>query len=153
GLMGRAFLVLLVALAPAAARAHIGNVPSTARPTSPTGPCDVADATYDFHWTDYDGAPNSVPSRISWFYTQTSPPTYLPGSTPVGIDGVILHDPSGNAADHIPEEDKTNEWLWDTSQLPAGAYWQYSISYDSPFTMYTFAHGPVVVAHAGDTPW
>jgi MYXO-CTERM domain-containing protein len=41
------------------------------------------------------------------------------------------------------------QFNWDTSALPAGAYWLIAANFDPPYKIYTVAPGPVRVAHGG----
>lgn len=132
-------LVLLQSLS------HLGGAASSAVPLGPTGACEVVDATYTVRWTDYDEAA-TVPAIFRWAYTRERPPPYWPGVPPVGLTGTTI-------AEDIDERDLANEIVWDTSQVPAGAYFLWSFSDDPPFEVITFARGVVVVAHEGDPVW
>jgi hypothetical protein len=135
----------LVLLAPALAAAHVGGNASVAQPLNPTGACEPADASYVVHWMDND-ARVTVPAFISWSYADRRPPPYWPGTPPVGLVGTQI-------AKGIDERDTGNTLVWDTSQVPAGAYHLWSLADDPPFLMVTFAKGVVVVAHEGDPVW
>lgn len=45
-----------------------------------------------------------------------------------------------------------NSFTWDTSMLPAGAYWIVAVNTDPPFHVYNAALSPVIVAHGGTAP-
>ncbi|MCP4710646.1 MAG: choice-of-anchor D domain-containing protein, partial [Planctomycetes bacterium] len=45
------------------------------------------------------------------------------------------------------EDDSDNEWLWETSDLPEGIYFLYTLIVDDEATISTYAPGPVTIVH------
>ena len=147
---GLAGLAVAVALgAPAAARAHGGAVAS-AFVLDPEAPGVVVDEAFAFRWfdaSDVDAATEDT--THSFFYTPFLPPPWSGFVEPDGLEGTPI-------AVDVPERDPENRWVWDTREVPPGAYWIWSIADDPdiefPAQTIVFSPFPVVVAHAGDAP-
>lgn len=138
------FATLATALLPGAAPAHLAGVPTIAWFEAPREVGIVVDESYTFQWTDYDDTDGVVGNtRIDFFFSPTMPPTYRMGSVPSALVGTPI-------AKGIPESDLENAWVWDTSEVPAGTYFLWSMAHDAPFRMVAFARGTVTVAHPGD---
>jgi hypothetical protein len=45
-----------------------------------------------------------------------------------------------------------NDFSWDTSALPAGAYWLIAVDNDPPYYLYSVSESPVRIAHGGTPP-
>lgn len=140
----RAIAALVAALLPSAAAAHLAGVPTIAWFEAPLEVGIVVDESYTFRWTDYDDTEGVVGNTlIDFFYTETMPATYRMGSVPAALEGTPI-------VKGIPEADLENTWVWDTSEVPAGTYFLWSMAHDAPFRMVAFARGTVTVAHPGD---
>lgn len=128
--------------------AHPGQGPPVAWPDLPHDVAERADDTYTFTWTDSDLVVATGTATIDWFYTAANPPTYQPGLVPDGLEGTLI-------VGGIPEADLTNSYTWDTSAVPAGAYFLWSrvnepASERPLLRVIAFSRGVLVVAHPGD---
>lgn len=136
-------LLLAVLLLPAVASAHRMGVPTTAWFTEPEGVGIVVDESFAFAWTDYDDTADTEHTTIDFYFTPAMPPTYRIGTVPSQLDGTPI-------VKSVPELDPTNRHVWNTTEVPSGSYFLFSIAHDNPFTMVVFARGVVTVAHEGD---
>ncbi|WP_373048679.1 hypothetical protein [Vulgatibacter sp.] len=136
-------LATALVLAPAAASAHVGGVPTIAWFTAPETVGELADESFTFGWLDYDDAAETENTTIDFFFTAQMPPTYRMGGMPQGLDGTAI-------AKGVVELDPANEMVWDTSEVPTGSYFLFSLAHDPPFEMVAFSRGVVTVAHPGD---
>ncbi|MCP4688586.1 MAG: DNRLRE domain-containing protein, partial [Desulfobacterales bacterium] len=87
-----------------------GNQPPAIQVLQPDGVEDVADAVYTVAWTDEDPDDNAA---ISLFYDTDAN----------GADGVLI-------AENIAEDDETDRYEWDVSEVPEGDYYIYAIIND-----------------------
>ncbi|MFO0722507.1 MAG: hypothetical protein U1E65_01910 [Myxococcota bacterium] len=137
-------LVLLVSLE--SAFAHSG-APALARMLNPDQPGEIADTQYTFRWTDSDAPTPTGSASIAFFYTPILPPPFPPEQRPP-LDGVrIVHS--------IPEPDLQNRYTWNTSTVPPGAYFIWSVVEEPPqevASIQIISYSPQVlhVAHPGD---
>nr|VFJ46720.1 MAG: Alpha-tubulin suppressor [Candidatus Kentron sp. FM] len=97
--------------------------------TEPDGTFDTADTSYTIAWTDEDPDYNAT---IALYYDTDD----------TGADGTLIVEGLG-------EDDETDSYVWDTSQIPAGDYTLYAIISDGandPVTAYSSA--PLTIQHA-----
>jgi MYXO-CTERM domain-containing protein len=121
--------------------AHEGGVLSPSNFQVPADVGEVADQAYLVRWLDND----TDPTGVFEFYFQPAnvPPQWFLTSP------LFLHQgiPGGGA---IRVDDRTNQLSWDTSGVPEGSYFVYSITRDPPLDpIYTFSPFPVTVKHSG----
>ncbi len=146
----RILACLLIGGAPAAALAHLNGVPTTAWPGSPHGVGAVSYGDYTITWTDYDDQATTGETTIDVFVSRTMPPTYRMGTRPrFPADG----DPPIALALGIAEDDLENAVVWDTSSVPPGTWFVWTVAHDEPFEMVAFARGVVSVAREGGSVW
>ncbi|WP_157370375.1 hypothetical protein [Vulgatibacter incomptus] len=107
----------------------------------------MADRSYPFRWTDFDDLAVGE-TTIDFFCTRSMPPTYRMGTQPL-----VSPDDTTVIVVGIPERDPANVWEWDTTDLPAGTWFLWSLAHDAPFEMAAFARGALTVAHPGDPVW
>lgn len=135
--------------APEAAIAHLNGIPTVAWPETPSGVGEVADRSYRIAWTDFDDQATTGETTIEVHASRRMPPTYRMGVTPrIGDDPDHVVVAVG-----IPERDFANEVEWDTSTIPPGTWFVWTVAHDDPFVMWAFARGVVSVAHDGELPW
>ncbi|HWV39969.1 MAG TPA: hypothetical protein VN033_15980 [Vulgatibacter sp.] len=135
--------------APGVAGAHLNGIPTIAWPQSPSGVGEVADDSYRISWIDYDDRATTGETTIDIHASRRMPPTYRMGVVP-RIEG----DPDHLViAEGIQEKDLRNQVEWDTSSVPAGTWFVWTVAHDDPFEMWAFARGAVSVAHDGERPW
>jgi len=148
----RACLRLALAWAvavPGVASAHLNGIPTIAWPEAPAGVGEVADSSFRISWTDFDDQATTGFTTIDIHATRRMPPTYRMGVAPRiedGPDHVVI-------ATGIPERDFANEVEWDTSAVPSGTWFVWTVAHDDPFEMWAFARGVVSVAHGDEAPW
>lgn len=135
--------VFAVWVAPSAGLAHQGGEPSIARPLDPSGVGDVADESVEIMWWDSAASHATIPALIDWYYTPTLPPTFHEDDWPASLQGEPI-------AIGVLQEDPVNTLRWDTSEVPWGTYWVWSVTYDPPYSKIAVSRGAVTVAHAGD---
>lgn len=140
----RSLLGVVALLLPSVAAAHLAGIPTIAWFEEPADVGTVVDGEYTFRWKDYDDTEGVVGNTlIDFFYTSAMPPTYRMGSTPSALVGTPI-------VKGIPEADLDNAYVWDTSGVPAGTYFLWSMAHDAPFKMVAFSRGAITVAHEGD---
>ncbi len=110
---------------------------------------EVVDRSYVVSWRDTDRA--SITSTVTFdvHFTASMPPTWPLGVVPMGLTGDFI-------AVAVPEADRTNEIVWDTSRVPSGSYFIWTLGNEDPpdtnppLTIVAFSRGVVTVAHPGD---
>jgi hypothetical protein len=126
----------------------------------------TADQSYPVAWSDGDTDPTG---RFYFHYLDHCPDfavvtdqieqiaPVVPGVAGQGIWASCSC--SADAGVNCPDAgDRTangmcaNQFTWDTSQLPAGAYWLIAVNNDPPFHVYSVAQAPVIVSHGGTPP-
>lgn len=119
-------------------------------PELPAHVGELADESYELTWVDSNFLNTSTTATITidWYYTSRMPPTFPIGVTPPDLEGTEI-------VTGIPEEDRTDAWVWDTRNVPAGSYWIWSRVNDLPgeqmsIRIIAFSRGVVTVAHPGD---
>lgn len=136
-------LAAAIVLAPGLASAHLAGVPTTAWFTAPDEVGIAADGSFEFAWTDYDDQATTGSTTIDFYYSAEMPPTFRMGAQPRGLTGTPI-------LKGVAELDLANKAVWDTSEVPAGTWFLWSIAHDPPFEMVAFSRGSVTVAHPGD---
>jgi hypothetical protein len=122
--------------------AHVGGIPTRAEFTAPVTLGDEADASYTVAWTDGDEDPTGL---FTFFYQPKNAPPPARDKGPA-TDGTVIE---GGIEVEILSAD--NDLVWDTSAVPAGSYFVYSITEDPPFSgLLSVSPGVVTVRHPGD---
>ena len=139
-------LALLTLLLPSAALAH-GGLPAEAILVTPNN-IEVFDQSVGLEWVDSDTSIPTGTATVNLFYTDAMPPTFEPGTRPDAVVGTQI-------LEGLPEYDPTNTFEWDTSQVPSGTYWVWSLVEEPPEPMPSpqiihFTPVPIVIAHPGD---
>jgi hypothetical protein len=148
GVRGAAGLWIALLIIPATARAHPSGGPAVAWPLDPRGVGVQADQEFAFTWTDTNLFTPTGTITIDWFFTTQMPPTFQIGSTPPDLRGTVI-------VRGIPEKDRTDRWVWNTSTVAAGSYFIWSRVNDLPtevnsIRINAFSPGVVTIAHPGD---
>ncbi|MBI4509159.1 MAG: hypothetical protein HY698_05960 [Deltaproteobacteria bacterium] len=136
--------LLPLLVSPGLAR-HSGGVPTRITFASPGARFDVADGNYDVTWAENS---DDKTGELAFFYQ--------PSNVPVGTKlSSSLHAgtpiPGG---EKVPVEGDANVLKWDTSSVPAGSYFVYSVTQDPPLDpVASFSPLPVTIRHQGDPPW
>lgn len=145
-------LVLAAVSWPGAARAH-GGADASAFLIDPAQPGVVVDEAYRFTWFDASDIDAATASTTHTFnFSSYLPPPWPVFAAPDGLEGTPI-------VEDVPELDPANAYTWDTSEVPAGVYFLWSIAADPdlqiPSQTVVFSPFPLVVAHAGDpvAPW
>ena len=121
-------------------------------PETPFGVREVADQSFEIRWFDATNSAEPVVGTgtvtFDFFYTSNMPRTYTYGRVPPGLDGTLIQ--AG-----VPESDPDNQLVWDTSAVPAGSYFIYTVANDTDSTAsdpvgVAFSRGVVTVQHPGD---
>jgi hypothetical protein len=129
--------------------AHSGRRASTtAELTRPASVGEVVDDLYIFSWIDEDATVASEAATIDFYYTDQNPPVYRPGTIPPELHGTPI-------VRGVRVHDKENSYAWDTSHVPAGSYWIWSVVNEPDSAtlskrMIHFSPGVVTIAHDGD---
>lgn len=140
-------LVATGAFGAARAYAH-GGQPAVAWVNDPVGVGVVVDETFTFTWVDFDASIPTGTATIDFHYSARRPPAFLRGDIHPQLEG----DP---IVQGIWEKDQDNTYTWDTSQVPAGSYYIWSIVTEPPEEIQSpqivsFSPGVLTVAHPGD---
>lgn len=134
-----------LSFSPAEAFAHQGT--AVARLQEPKGVGTVVDDSFTIVWIDADAPVETGTATIELHYTSVRPPPFDLGEPQPMPGGELI------AAD-IPEEDLDNTYVWDTSNVPPGSYWLWSIvnepEEENSVGLIAVSPGVVTVAHAGD---
>ena len=133
---------------PGVASAHPSGGPAVAWPLAPRGVGVLADQEFAFTWTDTNLFTPTGTITIDWYFTAQMPPTFQIGTTPPDLQGTVI-------VRGIPEKDRTDRWVWNTSTVAAGSYFIWSRVNDLPtevnsIRINAFSPGVVTVAHPGD---
>ncbi|HID93250.1 MAG TPA: choice-of-anchor D domain-containing protein, partial [bacterium (Candidatus Stahlbacteria)] len=108
---------------------HRGNtIPTITLITPPTEGA-MADTLYTIIWMDSDPEENA---QISLYYDTDN----------VGLDGTPIQGGS-----NISEDDPTNSFDWNTTNVPAGTYYIYAIIDDGWSTSSDYSDGALIVGH------
>jgi MYXO-CTERM domain-containing protein len=143
-------LVFSSMTAASTAIAHPGGGPAVAWPNEPEEVGVVADQSFEFSWYDsnFIPLPDTGTITIDWYYTARMPPSFQLGTTPPELEGtpIVLG---------VPEYDRTDRFVWDTSTVAPGSYVIWSRVNDLPdqtnsLKIIAFSRGVVTIAHAGD---
>ena len=119
--------------------AHQGGVLSPSNFQVPADVGEVADRSYLVRWIDNDTDPTGV---FEFYYQPVNVPPQWFLASPLFLNTPI---PGGES---IRVDNTTNQLSWDTSSIPEGSYFVYSITRDPPLDpIYTFAAFPVTVRH------
>jgi MYXO-CTERM domain-containing protein len=122
--------------------AHVGNIPTIAVFDQPVGVGNVADQSFTFGWEDNDG---DMTATFSMYYQPSNLP---PNGTVAEVTGTAI--PNGQA---MPIMDPNDVLVWDTSGVPSGSYYLYSVTTESDGALppsLGMSHGVVTIRHAGD---
>ena len=121
---------------------HVMGVPTIASFDQPEGVGVVADQSFTFSWQDNDA---DMTANFSMYYQ----PVNLPPNGRVDqLDATPI--PNGQA---MPIMDPDDSLTWDTSGVPAGSYFLFSITREDDPTLpesFGASNGVVTVRHAGD---
>ncbi|MCP4690533.1 MAG: tandem-95 repeat protein, partial [Desulfobacterales bacterium] len=98
---------------------------TTIKILQPDGVDDVAEAAYTIAWTDGDPDDNA---SISFYYDTDDG----------GADGVLI-------AENINEDDETDRYEWDVSEVPEGDYYIYAIINDGGDPVVDYSDGVVTI--------
>lgn len=134
----RAALVLL-AIVPAAARAHVGGSPSPVFFDAPRGVQETADASYTVRFADNDADLTSE----EVFYAVRGAFPLRPGPGEPALIGPLFGP--------VQMNDPDSTFVWDTSKVPEGAYTLVARVQDSfnGITYWYPSHGTLAVVHGG----
>lgn len=129
------------------ARAHLGN-PTVAWLNDPVGVGTVVDEEVTFTWVDFDMSIPTGTATVDFFYTDRRPPAYLNGEIHPLLEGTPI-------VQGIWEKDPDNSYTWDTSDVPAGSYFIWSVVLEPPEAILSpqivsFSPGVLTIAHPGD---
>ncbi|MDI6793484.1 MAG: GDSL-type esterase/lipase family protein [bacterium] len=104
------------------------NQPPIITILEPDGTDDIANGSYTFMWEDTDPDDDA---QISFYYDDNTNPG----------DGYTL------IVSGISEDDETDSYLWDTSNLPYGDYYVYGLISDGINSASDYGPGPVTITH------
>ncbi len=141
----RSLSLSLFALVPSVAHADEGPVrgPTPAFLLTPLGIERPVFDRYPIAWSDGDELTASPSATVDLFFTPQNPPAFVLGFPPPSLSGAPI-------AQGVPVWDPRNTFIWDTAQVPSGAYWIWSEVQDpevpaaTPSTI-SFSPGVVVV--------
>ncbi len=129
------------------ADAHIMGLP-LALLTDPDGTGTIVDQSFTFHWIDSDRPLRTGTATIDISFIRQNPPTFPQGMIPAALTSTAI-------VQGVLETDTANSFTWDTSQVPTGTYWLWSIVHDPPgelntVNIITLSPGVLTVVHGQD---
>lgn len=120
--------------------AHVGGIPTLARFDTPVDVGNVADQSFTFTWQDNE---MDLTGLFGFFFQRSNLP-------PNGRLDDLAGDPIVGA-EMISISDTANAFTWDTTGVPAGSYYLYAITTDSPLPqIFSLSRGVTTVQHGGD---
>ena len=94
----------------------------------PDGLDDTADTTYEITWTDEDPDSEAV---IALYYDPDNS----------NADGILI-------VENLQEDDETDAYTWETTEIPAGNYYLYAVIEDGVNeAVVSYSSGPVTIDH------
>lgn len=142
-----ALLGLVVSGASSPAAAH-GSNPAVAWMKSPEGVGTVVDEAFTFGWADADTPIPTGTATVDFYYSARRPPAFARGDLHPLLEGAPV-------VRGILEKDHTNTFTWDTSAIPSGSYFLWSMVVEPPEEfmapqIISFSPGVLTVAHPGE---
>lgn len=126
-------LALLVSVLP-----HVGGVETPTNFLSPTNVCNIADQSIVVTWDDMDNDPTGI---FDFYYRSTN-------NRPDEVDPSMF---GGTHIHNTTAMDATDQFTWDTGDVPSGAYYLYGVTTDPPLPqIFVYTRGVVTVRHPGD---
>lgn len=125
-----------------------GSDPAVAYMNVPVGVGNVVDDSFMLNWVDADRSIPTGTATVDFYYTNAQPPTFLNGERHPALVGEVV-------VSGIIEKEMPNEYVWDTSGVPAGSYLLWSEVLEPPeknmaIKIIEFSPGILTVAHPGD---
>lgn len=142
------FLLPMALLAPSLAFAGDSGSVRVAYLYNPLGVGDVADTSYELTWLDSNMPAVGLNVTIDFYYTATMPPTFAIGEVPATLTGTIV-------ATGIDEPSLENSLVWDTTAVPPGNYYLWTLARLDPrpathLDVIAWSPGIVSIVHPGD---